>query len=105
MRGPAAHEDFRVEPPGNRRLYPEEETKKPAMGTPVHSFPTLLADLATLTHSTITPNLKGSPSWQQETEPTPIQRIAFELLDKLQAAQRRHLSKRKWPNTSKFRHR
>ena len=59
-------------------------TKKTVDGAPVHSFQTLLADLATLVRNTIQPNLEGAPSWQQETEPTPIQRRALDLLSQIQ---------------------
>jgi transposase len=55
-------------------------TKKTAEGAPVHSFQTLLADLATITRNTITPNLPGAPSWSQQTEPTALQRRALELI-------------------------
>jgi len=55
-------------------------TKRTADGSPVHSFQTLLADLATLVRNTVQPSLEGAPSWEQETEPTAIQRRAFDLL-------------------------
>jgi hypothetical protein len=55
-------------------------TKKTPEGAPVHSFATLLADLSTIVRNTITPNLEGAPGWQQETEPSALQRRAFDLL-------------------------
>ena len=60
-------------------------TKKTADGMPVHSFQTLLADLATIVRNTIAPNLQGAPCWQQKTEPTAIQRRALDLLQNIQA--------------------
>ncbi len=49
-------------------------------GMPIHSFQTLLADLATITRNTIVPNIDGAPGWTQETEPTPLQQKIIELL-------------------------
>jgi hypothetical protein len=60
------------------------QTKKTADGSPVHSFQTLLADLATIVRNTITPNLEGAASWTQDTEPTALQRKAFDLLERIQ---------------------
>jgi hypothetical protein len=51
-------------------------------GPPLHSFQTLLADLSTIVRNSITPNLEGAPAWQQETEPSALQRRAFDLLKK-----------------------
>lgn len=56
------------------------KTKTTPEGYPVHSFQTLLTDLATLTRNTIVPNIPGAPGWQQDAEPTPMQSRAFELL-------------------------
>jgi hypothetical protein len=60
-------------------------TKKTLDGAPVHSFQTLLADLATIVRNSITPNLEGAPAWQQETEPSALQRRAFDLLKNIPA--------------------
>lgn len=54
--------------------------KKTPDGLPVHSFQTLLDDLATLSRNTIVPAIPGAPGWQQDTEPTPLQNRALELL-------------------------
>jgi YD repeat-containing protein len=54
--------------------------KTPPDGLPVHSFQTLLGDLATLTRNTIMPKLAGAPGWTQDSEPTPLQIRAIELL-------------------------
>ena len=49
-------------------------------GEPVHSFRSLLADLATITKNTIQPTLEDTQPFEKITLPTPIQRQAFELL-------------------------
>jgi transposase len=49
-------------------------------GTPVHRFTTLLADLATICANTIQP-AHDMPAFTKITNPTPLQRQAFELLD------------------------
>jgi len=55
-------------------------TKRCPDGLPVHSFQTLLEDLATITRNTIVPNLAGAPGWQQDAEPTPQQAKIIQLL-------------------------
>jgi hypothetical protein len=47
---------------------------------PVHSFATLLADLATICLNTIAPADPALPGFRLATTPTPLQRQAFELL-------------------------
>ena len=56
-------------------------TKRTPDGLPVHSFTTLLADLATLTLNEVT--LPGSPdhAFPPMAKPTEMQSRAFELLD------------------------
>jgi len=49
-------------------------------GTPVHSFTTLLADLATICANTIQP-AHDMPAFTKITSPTALQRQAFELLE------------------------
>ena len=49
-------------------------------GTPVHSFTTLLTDLATICANTIQPT-EDMPAFTKITTPTPLQRQAFELLE------------------------
>jgi hypothetical protein len=49
-------------------------------GFPVHSFQTLLADLATIAKNHIRLKLPGADSFDQITRPTPLQRTAFDLL-------------------------
>jgi hypothetical protein len=54
-------------------------TKATTDGGPVHSFATLLADLATIAASRTQP-AGGLPAFTVITTPTPVQRHAFELL-------------------------
>jgi hypothetical protein len=56
------------------------ETKLTEDGFPVHSFQTLLADLATLTKNTIAPQGLESLTFDQTAELTPLQKRALELL-------------------------
>ena len=49
-------------------------------GDPVHSFRTLLEDLATLTRNTVMPRLPGARPFQVTTRPTPLQRKALDHL-------------------------
>jgi hypothetical protein len=53
--------------------------KRTAEDTPVHSFTSLLADLATLCANQIQPT-DNMPAFTMTTTPTPLQRRAFELL-------------------------
>jgi Transposase DDE domain len=54
------------------------KTKRTAEGLPVHSFRTLMADLATLTRNTA--KLAGAPATVLLASPTPIHQRAFDLL-------------------------
>ena len=54
--------------------------KRTTEDTPVHSFTSLLADLATLCANQIQP-ADDMPAFTMPTSPTPLQRRAFELLD------------------------
>ena len=55
-------------------------TKRTTEGDPVHSFPNLLAHLATVTRNTVAPRLPGAESFEIITRPTPLQHKAFQLL-------------------------
>ena len=55
-------------------------TKRTADGLPVHSFRTLLADLATLTKNRVQPTAPGSPTFEMLATPTTLQQRAFALL-------------------------
>ena len=55
-------------------------TKHTPGDLPVHSFATLLADLATICLNTIAPADPALPGFRLATTPTALQRQAFELL-------------------------
>ncbi len=55
-------------------------TKHTEDGLPVHSFQTLLADLATISRDRIQPRLAGAATFDKVTRPTPVQQRAFDLL-------------------------
>lgn len=49
-------------------------------GEPVHSFQTLLSDLATIVKNRIEPKIVGAKPFDQTTRPTPLQQRALDLL-------------------------
>ena len=55
-------------------------TKRTDDGSPVHSFRTLLDDLATIAKNRLTPRLPGAQTFNLITRPTPLQGKAFDLL-------------------------
>ncbi len=55
-------------------------TKTTPDGDPVHSFRTLLGDLATITRNTVAPRLPGAEPFQITTRPTQLQKKVFKLL-------------------------
>jgi transposase len=55
-------------------------TKRTEDGFPVHSFQTLLKDLATLTKNYIQAKVPDAPTFIQYSTPTPLQQKAFDLL-------------------------
>jgi hypothetical protein len=55
-------------------------TKLTADGTPVHSFQTLISDLATLARNRILPNTRDPVPFDLVTTPTPLQQRVFDLL-------------------------
>jgi transposase len=55
-------------------------TKQTSEGMKVHSFQTLLGDLATIVKNRILPNDKGLATFDMLTQPTVIQQRAFDLL-------------------------
>jgi transposase len=62
-------------------------TRQTAGGLPVHSFATLLAELASRVRVTYAlKSEKSAPSFQQVPEPTPLQAKAYALLDLLPVA-------------------
>jgi hypothetical protein len=54
--------------------------KRTEEGVPVHSFQTLLADLATISKDRIQPRLPGAAVFDKLTRPTPVQQRALDLL-------------------------
>jgi hypothetical protein len=60
----------------SRRLFYAETTDD---GAPVHSFRTMLADLATIVKNTVQPT-GGAPSFDMTTTPTALQKRALDLL-------------------------
>ena len=55
-------------------------SRKTSDGFPLHSFPTLLADLATVNLNEVTLTHKLTSRFQVVTTPTPLQQKAFDLL-------------------------
>lgn len=56
------------------------QTKRTEEGEPVHSFQTLLDDLATIAKQRCQPNHPHIPTFEKTTIPTPLQQRAFDLL-------------------------
>ena len=54
--------------------------KRTEDGFPVHSFQTLLRDLATVAKNRVRPTAEGLPDFDVITTPTPVQKRAFDLL-------------------------
>ena len=65
----------------SERARRKSATRRTAEGLPVHSLPTLMDDLATLALNTV--HLPDNPEnrFTVATQPTPLQRRAFELLN------------------------
>jgi hypothetical protein len=55
-------------------------SKRTDAGEPVHSFKSLLRDLATITQNRIQPNAPGAPAFTIITKPTSLQQRALDLL-------------------------
>jgi hypothetical protein len=64
----------------SQRALKKIRTKHTEEGEPVHSFATLLKDLATITANRVQPNDVDLPAFAVITTPTMLQRRAFELL-------------------------
>ena len=56
------------------------QSKRTANGLPIHSFQTLLADLATIARNRVVPRLPGAEPFTVVTRPTALQSEAFRLL-------------------------
>jgi len=76
---PPEHEDAVAPAPRSAGARRKEQTKWTADGWPVHSFRTLLAELATIAKNRVAP--RGAPvPFDLMTAPTPLQARAFDLL-------------------------
>lgn len=64
----------------SKRALRKASTKKTDDMMPVHSFQTLLKDLATITKNRIIPKMKGTIPFEQITHPTPLQQKVLHLL-------------------------
>jgi hypothetical protein len=62
------------------RALEKATTKRSEDGLPVHSFQTLLRDLATLTKNRVQPKIPGAVPFDMLTTPSPVQQRAFQLL-------------------------
>jgi len=81
---PAVGESLQTSPVAPAKRSPsanrKASRKRTEQNEPVHSFQTLLADLATISRHRIAVNLPGGGSFEKLTEPTSLQRRAFSLL-------------------------
>jgi hypothetical protein len=81
---PEVAESLRTSPVAPARRSPralrKAATKQADDGAPVHSFRTLLEDLATLVKNRIQPRGVQGAAFEKLTTPTPLQRQAFKLL-------------------------
>ncbi len=68
--------------PAKRSMSAQDKaaTRTTTDGDPVHSFRTLIDDLATITRNTVAPHIPGAEPFQAITRPTPLQR---KILDHL----------------------
>ena len=82
---PAAGQALRESPVAPAKRSPRAErkaaTKRTEADQPVHSFQTLLTDLATIAKNRIQVNLPGAEPFEKITRPTPLQQRALSLLD------------------------
>ena len=81
---PAAAEAARASPVAPAKVSESAQakarSKRTATGLPVHSFQTLLADLATIAKNRVVPRLAGAGPFNVVTRPTALQSEAFRLL-------------------------
>jgi transposase len=64
----------------SRKAGSKASTKRTASGEPVHSFQTLLTDLATVAKNRIRTTTAGEATFDVITTPTPLQQRAYDLL-------------------------
>ena len=69
--------------PAKRSMSAQDKaaTRTTTDGDPVHSFRTLIDDLATITRNTVMPSLPSVEHFQVTTRPTPLQAKVLELLE------------------------
>jgi transposase len=76
----ASRDSIVAKAPRSQAAHDKETRGVTQDGLPVHSFQSLLADLATLTRATIVSALNPDHPFTTTTRPTPIQQKAFDLL-------------------------
>ena len=64
----------------SHRARNKAQLKRTEQGWPIHSFQTLLADLATITKNRVQAKLTGAEPFDQMTRPTPFQQHVLDLL-------------------------
>ena len=64
----------------SRAVRKEAQTKQTADGQPVHSFRSLLEDLATIVRNQVAPKIPGARPFTIVTRPTPLQQQALDRL-------------------------
>jgi len=64
----------------SERALAKAASQRTPEGGPVHSFRTLIADLATLAKTTVQPHAAGVPAFDRLTTPTPLQQQVFDRL-------------------------
>ena len=67
-------------PPGGRLTLDPNATKLTDDDSPVHSFQTVIADLATITKNRVQPSVPGAESFEKITRPTSNQQRILDLL-------------------------
>ena len=86
--GEALRESIVAPAQRSARALAKAGTKQTAEGMPVHSFQTLLKDLATIVKNHIEPKMQGGIPFCKITRPTSLQKKALDLLGiKLQCTQ------------------
>ena len=76
----AARDSIVAKAPRSPEAVSKQTTGRTEDGLPVHSFHSLLADLATLTRNSVVTALAPDHPFTLTTRPTPIQQKVFDLL-------------------------
>ncbi len=77
---------------GGAPSLPLQPRRRAPAGDPVHSFQTLLDDLAPITRNTVMPRLPGARPFTIITRPTPLQQKILDFLGvSLSRSQSRHI--------------